>query len=76
MPVWTELGGREAGRTPSILWSWLPSRRIGALLAAVGNHEAKALTFLSMEPAVGYGVSALHHRFLDIQAPDRLSWER
>jgi len=38
-------------------------------MAAVGNHEAKALTFLSMEPGVGYGVSALHHRFLDIQGP-------
>jgi hypothetical protein len=37
------------------------------VLAAIGNHEGKALTFLSMEPDTAYGVSALHRRFLEIQ---------
>lgn len=41
--------------------------RLGDLLAAVGNHEGKALTFLAMEEDVEYGVSSLHRRFLEIQ---------
>jgi hypothetical protein len=48
--------------------------RLGALLAAVGNHEAKALTFLAMEPDVEYGVSSLHRRFLEIQG-DRVAFK-
>ena len=43
--------------------------RLGQLLAAVGNHEGKALTFLAMEDVVTYGVSSLHRRFLEIQGP-------
>lgn len=41
--------------------------RIGDVLAAVGNHEGKALTYLAMEPGEPYGIGALHHLFLDIQ---------
>lgn len=41
--------------------------RLAELLAAVGNHEGKALTFLAMEDEVEYGVSALHRRFVEIQ---------
>lgn len=42
---------------------------LAALLAAVGNHEAKALTFVSLEPEEAYGIGALHRRFLEIQGP-------
>jgi hypothetical protein len=41
--------------------------RLAERLAAVGNHEGKALMFLAMEDGVDYGVSALHQRFLEIQ---------
>jgi hypothetical protein len=41
--------------------------RLAQLLAAVGNHEGKALTFVSMEDDEAYGVSGLHKRFLEIQ---------
>lgn len=37
------------------------------MLAAVGNHEGKALTYLAMEPGEHYGISALHRLFLEIQ---------
>jgi hypothetical protein len=40
---------------------------VGELLAAVGNHEAKALTYVAMDPDCEYGVSALHRLFLAIQ---------
>jgi hypothetical protein len=45
----------------------LDRERLGGLLAAVGNHEPKALTFLSLKPDVAYGITALHRRFLEIQ---------
>lgn len=41
--------------------------RMSELLAAVGNHEGKALTYLAMDREEPYGVSALHRRFLEIQ---------
>lgn len=41
--------------------------RLADLLAAVGNHEGKAIMFLAMEDDVEYGVAALHHRFLEVQ---------
>ena len=45
----------------------LDRHKLGELLAAVGNHEAKALLFLAMEPDTGYGITALHQLFLAIQ---------
>lgn len=41
--------------------------RLAQLLAAVGNHEGKALLYLALEADVAYGVSALHRRWLEIQ---------
>lgn len=41
--------------------------RLGDLLAAIGNHEAKALFFLAMEDEVPYGVTSSHRRFLEMQ---------
>jgi hypothetical protein len=41
--------------------------RLGDLLAAIGNHEAKALTFLALEDEVPYGVTSIYRRFLEIQ---------
>lgn len=45
-------------------------RDLGAVLAAVGNHEGKALTYLAMEPGEEYGVGALHRLFLEIQGKE------
>lgn len=33
---------------------------LAAIVAAVGNHEGKALTYLAMDPDEDYGKSALH----------------
>jgi hypothetical protein len=41
--------------------------RTAQLLAAVGNHEGKALVYLSLEEDTEYGVAALHHRWVEIQ---------
>jgi predicted transcriptional regulator len=46
------------------------SGRVGSALAAVGNHEAKALLFLAMQPGEEYGISALHRLFLEIQGDE------
>lgn len=40
---------------------------LAAIVAAVGNHEGKALTYLAMDPDEEYGVSSLHRLFLAVQ---------
>lgn len=42
-------------------------QRLGDVLAAIGNHEAKALTFLAMREDEAYGVTSVYRRFLEIQ---------
>lgn len=41
--------------------------RLGDLLAAIGNHEGKALMFLAMEDEVPYGTTSSYRRFIEIQ---------
>jgi hypothetical protein len=40
---------------------------VGNLIASLGNHEAKALTLLSMKPGVAYSQTSLHHNAMEIQ---------
>lgn len=53
---------------PAGVQAWT-EQRLGDVLAAIGNHEAKALTFLAMREDVAYGVTAIYRRFLEIQGP-------
>lgn len=48
----------------------LTDERLGGLLAAVGNHETKALAFSAMEPGVAYGQSDFRHLYIGMQGPD------
>lgn len=52
----------------------MTDEQLGGMLAAFGNHEGKAITFLAMEDKVAYGVSAIHRRFLEVQG-DRTAFE-
>jgi hypothetical protein len=38
----------------------LDHEKLGNVLAAVGNHEGKAIVLLGMEPGESYGVTAMH----------------
>lgn len=45
----------------------LTDEQLGGLLAAVGNHEAKAVVLGSMQNGVAYNMSALHDLFIEAQ---------
>ncbi|HSW37657.1 MAG TPA: hypothetical protein VLG37_04800 [Candidatus Saccharimonadales bacterium] len=45
----------------------LSDEQLGNLLAAVGNHEGKAMTFLLMESHTSYGQAALRRCFIEAQ---------
>ena len=44
-----------------------PEKRMGALLAAIGNSESKAMTLLLMQPGVVYPRYELHRAFMTAQ---------
>ncbi|MGQ0845279.1 MAG: hypothetical protein ACT4QF_14220 [Sporichthyaceae bacterium] len=66
----TSVVSPEAVSVQAQAWT---EQRLGDVLAAIGNHEAKALTFLAMREDVAYGVTAIYRRFLEIQGP-RPAW--
>lgn len=45
----------------------LPDIYVGNLLAAIGNHEGKAVVLASMHPGEAYGVAALHSLYVEAQ---------
>ncbi|MFC1790190.1 hypothetical protein ACFLZP_01750 [Patescibacteria group bacterium] len=58
----------QISRVPDQLSSAEPLswEEVGLLFAAVGNHEAKAITLMAMERGV-YGMADLYHRLLAVQ---------
>ncbi|MGQ0629966.1 MAG: hypothetical protein ACT4P1_02925 [Sporichthyaceae bacterium] len=59
--------GQSVGQAPAQPVLMISETRLGELLAAIGNHEAKALTFLAMDDDVPYGVTSIYRRFIEIQ---------
>ena len=52
----------------------LTDEELGNLIAAFGNHEAKALLLLEMRPGEYYGISALHALHVEAQG-DAVAYE-